>query len=439
MDIKKLKFGIISFVAAFLLPATLYASKTYSPADVPNVKLGSRESFVSDPQHYLTPQATADINRKLLQLMDSTTVEMAVVIVPSIGDYDDFDFAQELGQKWGIGRDDKSNGLLLLMAIDDRLARIHTGYGLEGIIPDAVAKRIIESAIVPWMRGGRIEQAVESAVDEICERLETPAAVAEIKSEKGERRPGGIDKNIFKRNSAILWQFIGFVIFIMICAAIWQMISTTRLSRKENDYNYGKAMAWRNSLPRMLLFTLLSLGACLPLLLITFWRYRSWRTRKLKCQTCGAKMHRLPEDKDNDYLTSGEDCEEKLGTVDYDVWLCDKCGNMEKFPFIKNQSFYKECPSCHHLAYGLKYDRTLRPATVNAEGEGEKVYECRHCGYSDRRRYKIDRKPDPALLAAGALAAGAAMRGGNSSGGGGFSGGSWGGGSFGGGGASGRW
>lgn len=421
-----------------LLPFATHAAKVYDVDDVPDTKKANRTNFISDPEHYLTPAVTSQINSRLLTLMDSTTVEMAIVIVPSIGDEDIFDFAQALAQKWGIGRSDNSNGLLLLMAIDDRQVRLHTGYGLEGVIPDATANHIITECVVPWMKGGNIDRAVESTVDRICTLLETPEAIAEIKSAMNEKHPALADDDVFARNADIFWKFLGALAFMFFCTGAVQFITTWKKSRREKSYNYGHAMAWRNSLPRMVLWTILSAGACLPFLLISFWRYRSWRTRRLTCDNCYSRMNRLPEDKDNDYLTSGEDCEEQLGTVDYDVWLCPDCGSIKKYAFIKNQNYYKECPACHHLAYGLKYERTITPSTVKSEGVGEKVYECRHCGHTDRTRFKIEKKPDPALLATAALAAGAS-RGRGGSVGGGFSGGSWGGGSFGGGGASGRW
>ena len=64
--------------------------------------------------------------------------------------------------------------------------------------------------------------------------------------------------------------------------------------------------------------------------MLAFYIYRRWRTRKLKCPVCGTGMKRLPEDKDNLLLTDSQDFEEKIRTVDYDVWECPRCGAVER-------------------------------------------------------------------------------------------------------------
>lgn len=117
--------------------------------------------------------------------------------------------------------------------------------------------------------------------------------------------------------------------------------------------------------------------------LLTLQRYRYWRTRRRKCHQCGAKMRRLNEKEDNAYLTSAQDTEERLGTVDYDVWLCDKCGNVELYPFVKDQEKFTKCPQCGAIAYGVEYERIKVAPTTRHGGIGERVKRCRHCGYTD--------------------------------------------------------
>lgn len=432
---KNVKQITILIFLLFSCASVANALQSYKVSDVPNTKLSDRREFISDPNHFLTPAVAAEINARLLTLMDSTSIEMALVMLPSIGEEDIFDFSQELAESWGIGRDDNDNGLLMLFVMDQRAVRIHPGYGLEGVITDATARHIIDTAIIPWMRKGDVDKAVESGVATICNLLEQPAVLAEVRSARQERTR---NDQVIANNKRLFRQMLSYFIAIMLIVGIWKFLQTARKAHKIKNYNYGKAMQWRNALPKMILWTLLSAGLCLPLLICCYLLYRFWRTKKIICDNCHARMRRLPEDKDNNYLTSGEDCEEKLHTVDYDVWLCPECGAIEKFPFIMNQNFYTECPSCHHLAYGLKYDRTVVPSTVSTEGIGERIYECRHCGFNDRKQYRLPKKPDPTVMAAAALAAGAAARSGRG-GGMGSGGGSWGGGSFGGGGATGRW
>ena len=149
-------------------------------------------------------------------------------------------------------------------------------------------------------------------------------------------------------------------------------------------------------------------------------------------------MNRLPEDKDNELLSDSQDFEEKIKTVDYDVWECPRCGTVERFPFRSRQKKYTECPSCHTVAMCLECDMVVRPATVRSEGSGVKVYECQFCHYRDNRPYRIPRKEDPSAAIAAAAVLGSTLGRGGSGGGGGFGGG-FGGGSTGGGGAGGSW
>ena len=140
-------------------------------------------------------------------------------------------------------------------------------------------------------------------------------------------------------------------------------------------------------------------------------------------------MRKLDEEEDNRYLTPQENTEERLNSVDYDVWLCDHCGNTLVYPYENQFTQYQKCPSCHSRAYSFEGDHILRRATTVSTGLGEKRYYCAHCHKTDCKQYII-----PIIVAAAVVGSG--RRGGGF--GGGFSGGSFGGGSFGGGGAGGK-
>ena len=126
--------------------------------------------------------------------------------------------------------------------------------------------------------------------------------------------------------------------------------------------------------------------------------------------------------------------EEKIKSVDYDVWVCDTCGEVDVFPFFNKNTPYRECPVCHAKAATLVGDRLIRRPTALKEGEGMKTYKCRNCGNTANVPYVIPADDVPVIVPfIGGFGSG---RGGGF--GGGF-GGSFGGGSTGGGGASGGW
>ncbi len=123
--------------------------------------------LVTDETQTLTSDQIAQLERKLISFDDSTSNQIAVVIVKTVGDYDINEYALELGRKWGIGGKTKNNGVILLVAIGDRKLAIQTGYGLEGALPDIYTKRIIENDIKPYFKDGNYFAGIENGVNSI--------------------------------------------------------------------------------------------------------------------------------------------------------------------------------------------------------------------------------------------------------------------------------
>lgn len=123
--------------------------------------------LVTDFTKTLSQDQVAKLEQKLVAFNDSTSNEVAVVIVKSVGDYDINDYALQLGRKWGIGGKTKNNGIILLIAIGDRKLSIQTGYGLEGALPDSYTKRIIENDIKPFFKEGNYYAGIDAGVNSI--------------------------------------------------------------------------------------------------------------------------------------------------------------------------------------------------------------------------------------------------------------------------------
>ena len=153
-----------TILIACLIAVTAWAAgdsvKEYkSVDDVPNVRLTDVRRYVSDPTSILSPAAKDTINAILGRLEKSTGIETAVVMLPSIGENDIFDFSTSLFRKWGIGKKKSDNGLLILFVMDQHKVRFSTGYGIEGTMTDAMSKRIQTQYMVPafkrsdWNKG----------------------------------------------------------------------------------------------------------------------------------------------------------------------------------------------------------------------------------------------------------------------------------------------
>ncbi len=142
--------------------------------------------LVNDYAGVLVQSETEALERKLVAYNDSTSTEIAVVLLKTTGEYDIAEVGLKILREWGIGSK-KNNGVLILAAIDDRKIRIETGYGMEGSVPDAVAYGIIDDVIKPAFRDGHYYLGLDEATDAIIK-----AAAGEYKGVPRSRRgPGG--------------------------------------------------------------------------------------------------------------------------------------------------------------------------------------------------------------------------------------------------------
>lgn len=110
------------------------------------------------------------LEAKLRAYNDSTSTQIVVVTVSSLNGYDIADFSYRLAESWGIGQKGKNNGLMILVAPNERKMRIEVGYGLEEFVPDAKAKWIIENIMKPAFKQGDYAGGINGAIDEIINR-----------------------------------------------------------------------------------------------------------------------------------------------------------------------------------------------------------------------------------------------------------------------------
>lgn len=420
---------LLAFLALFI--TGMLSSAAQKPSELPNPNIGNPNNFVADPYNHLSERTKHYINSKLSDLRKKTTVEGAVAIINTTGDLSIEDYAYELFSDWGIGQTDVENGILLVLAVDDLTARIEVGSGAEGVVTDIAAAKMLHKGLVPPMREGNINQGVSNTVDMIYDACTAPDIAEELRSDHqigAMARVRVIDKEII----------FNFLWVLAVCVFLFTlgMFIIDFLHARKRD-NYRRAMTWRPHLPVYWMCAVLSCGLALPLAFIAWRLYRHSRDKREICDTCGAKMNKLSEEEDNAFLSASQDFEEKLGTVDYDVWLCPECGTVERFPYVERQLKYRKCPDCGTIAMNLVMDKVVDPPTTRKEGHGERVYQCQFCRHTHREGYTIPRKTDAAAAAIAAGAVAGMMRG-SSSGGGGFTGG-FGGGHSSGGGATGRW
>lgn len=143
----------------------LLLTLTVSAQDIP--PRPNPPKLVNDLANQLNPTEEASLEQKLVAYNDSTSTQIAVVIVPTVGEYPMADYAFKLGREWGVGQKGKNNGIVLLWAPDDRKVFIATGYGMEGAVPDAIAKRIVSQEIIPEFKNKMYYRGLDRGVDAI--------------------------------------------------------------------------------------------------------------------------------------------------------------------------------------------------------------------------------------------------------------------------------
>lgn len=409
-------------------------AETYSVDNIPDVHRADRMQFVADPDGLVDAAYRARINARLRALRDSTSVEAMMVIVESIGTEDIDDFSTDLFEKWGLGKGDRDNGLLLVAVTDVHEVVIRTGYGIEGALPDMTCASIIRHDIAPEFREDRYGAGLLAAADRISTILENPDYAAEYASAARDADSA----NDFNGDDA--WQIYLTLCLIALTSMAIAVIAKIIGMRGQSDYEkYCALEGWKSV---MLILT----AACMFIPAIVTIPYllllHHWRNHRRDCPNCGTRMIKVDEVNDNSYLTPSQDLEERIGSVDYDVWLCPQCHETDILAYVDHSSPMTECPRCHARTAQLRETRILRQPTATSKGIGVRVYECLNCHNRYDKAFEIEPNGGglAAAAAAGAILGSGAGRGGRGGGfGGGSFGGGFGGGHTGGGGARGGW
>ena len=146
---------------------------------------------VVDQGDILSAGKEAELEARLEALERDTTDQLVVVTVPDLQGYPIEDYGYQLGRAWRIGQAGKNNGVLLIVAPNERRVRIEVGYGLEPVLPDAWAAVVIQDQVLPAFREGRYELGIEQAVDAIDRQLRLDPAEAQARAAAAERPRSG--------------------------------------------------------------------------------------------------------------------------------------------------------------------------------------------------------------------------------------------------------
>lgn len=187
---------------------------------------------VVDQANLLDPAQEAALTAKLAALETQSQRQFVVATIADLEGYDDSDYGYRLGRAWGIGNKERNDGLLLLVAPTDRKVRIEVGYGLEGIMTDALSHRIIQDKILPAFRANDYPGGINAGVDSVITQLQLPPEeAAKIAASASQRRSSQNDEGSI--GGVIFLLFLFFFVILPIITAF------ARGGKKHGRSGYG--------------------------------------------------------------------------------------------------------------------------------------------------------------------------------------------------------
>ncbi len=181
---KKIILGIFVFLSVTLLAQV---AERPSPAKLYNNLSKEFPDFISQEQ-------AAALEEKLEVFANETSNQICIVIVDDLNGYEAGQYATELGNKWGVGKKDKNNGIVILIkptgGTGQRSLFISVGYGLEGAIPDLATKRIRDEEMYPYMAQGQFYEALDNATNKLMQLAKGEISVKDYTRGQGREQSG---------------------------------------------------------------------------------------------------------------------------------------------------------------------------------------------------------------------------------------------------------
>ena len=337
----------------------------------------------------------------------------------SIGEEEPHEFAVTLFNRWGVGKAEDDNGLLILLTRDIRDITFKTGYGLEGVLPDAICKRIQMETMVPHLRENDWNTGM----------LEGVKAVAEVLYESDyQAAPPEAWIKKFRRTTPSLVFIVFALMLILINWFVWKSAVHRMTPKDEGTEAALTLLATRKPFTVRTLLGLCWLVPVWPAMLgIACWYFGRQKQKTLRrsrtCPKCNREtlreipLHELIQDTKR--LTESERKETELKTAYIRIYRCSACSEEVKIRIPLEKDGYECCPSCGHMTLHKeeKY-RTIIKATTSSEGLMEARHRCMHCDAEYMVGYTIPKINTSSRRSGGSGGGGGSFGGGSSGGGG---------------------
>ena len=350
----------VSLFALVVLLTTIVVTGAEPLTSIPNPRTRNG-TWVTDMPGTLRAETISQLNSTISDFERTTGGEMAVVVIGSLDGLSIEEAAVQLFNTWGIGKKSKDNGLLFLWSTGDRRVRVEVGYGLEGVLPDGKTGAILDTYVIPRFKSGEFDEGVLAGV---------AALQSVVRNEPVELLPPGSE------------------------------------SYESGSWGIGTL--------------LMSLLGAIPVGLGSLVGFRKWRRhRRRRCPSCQTLMVCLAEAEDDALLEKGQQAEERVGSVDYDVWKCGACSHHFTLRYPKLFTSFAKCPQCRNRTKSST-ETVIEAATTSSSGSARVVEQCAFCTF--RAEYtKTLPRIESSSSSSGSSSGGSSSFGGGSSGGGGAS------------------
>ncbi len=144
------------------------------------------DGYVTDIANVLSPDQESALESDLTAYQNETSNEIAILIVETLEGESIADAAVEIGRKWGVGQADFNNGIMIVIAYADRKLFIATGYGMEGAVPDIVAKGIIDEDITPYFKQGKYFEGISAGISALKKHIGGEYTAERFKKKKSD-------------------------------------------------------------------------------------------------------------------------------------------------------------------------------------------------------------------------------------------------------------
>ncbi|MBE9049362.1 TPM domain-containing protein, partial [Nostocales cyanobacterium LEGE 11386] len=345
-------FWLSIFSSAILISP--FSSLALTVQEVPNPQKSG--DWVTDMAGILSDETEAQINQMIADLEAKNGTEMAVVTVPKTASATSpKNFATELFNYWGIGKQGQDNGVLFLISVGDRRVEIETGYGVEAILPDAKVGNIIDTQIIPRFKQGDFAGGTLAGTKALVVVLEsdpnqaaTPPT-AEVTADDTTSSWGLL------AGGGIVGLIIGTTVYFWKRPQKMLIKPEGRTRSKQGNYSFV-------------------------------------------CADCQQPMAKVDESTIEPHLNQLEKTAQNIGSVRFEGWKCLHCSQKltgKGFHFValeSNSSRFRKCPHCRELTV-IHTETTMQQPTQFRSGKRLIVDKCHSCSYYHEKEEKIPRLP----------------------------------------------